>query len=158
MKLLRHWPALLLGILYIITGFFREFVFLNVNEQMRVSYYHATDSQVAPSMQFLSSFSYSALYYGKWPLTLLFTAIFAAIAAYIIRFLFRDRTFVRITLWAYAAVFFTGFLFYAAGYLVGWQERFYVIARFLAGIVETPALLIVLIPTFFLMRQPPRES
>ncbi|TND06486.1 MAG: hypothetical protein FD123_3524 [Bacteroidetes bacterium] len=154
----RIWFAVLMAAVYISTGFFREFVFVNINEQMRVTYYQTNDSQVAPSMQFLNSFEYGTLYYAKWPLTFLFTVIFAAFAALIVRAIFQNRRLVIITLLAYSAVFFTGLLFYGIGVLAGSVERFYVIARFLAGMVETPALLIVLVPAFYLFRQENKAS
>ena len=80
--------VLLLVVLFICTGFFREFVFVNWNEQMRVSYYHSPDPHVAPSMQWLGAFSYEALYWMKWPLTLFFSVLFAAFAWLIIRLMF----------------------------------------------------------------------
>jgi len=143
----------LLVALYVATGFFREFLFLNINEQSRITFYHLTESHVAPSMQWLSGLSYSTLYYAKWPLTLLFTAYFAFIAAGIIKKWFEDRNLVKITWWAYAITFAAGLLFYLAGALTGYRESTYGIARFLAGITETPALLIMLLATFLALRR-----
>lgn len=150
MKRKNNRMALLLGIVYVAIGFFREFVFLNVNEQSRVTYYHADDSQVAPSMRFLEHLSYTTLYYAKYPLTLFFSAIFALLACLVVRLLFGERKYVRFTLLIYAGVFLLSLLFFAIGKLTGQPESFYEIARFIAGLVETPALLIVLVPAFFL--------
>lgn len=143
----------LLIALYIATGFFREFVFLNINEQSRVTFYHQTDSHVASSMQWLSGLSYSTLYYAKWPLTLLFTAYFAFIAAAIVKKWFADKNLVKITLLAYAITFSAGLVFYLAGSLTGYRESTYEIARFLAGLTETPALLVMLLASFMALRK-----
>ncbi len=143
----------LLIALYIATGFFREFIFLNINEQSRVTFYKLTDSHVAASMQWLSGLSYSTLYYAKWPLTLLFTAYFAFIAAAIINLWFANKNYVKITWLAYAITFAAGLLFYLAGSLTGARESTYGIARFLAGLTETPALLVMLLASFLALRR-----
>lgn len=155
MKLSRRKKIIigLLIALYIATGFLREFIFLNINEQSRVTFYHQTDSHVAPSMQWLSGLSYSTLYYAKWPLTLLFTAYFAFIAAAIVKKWFDDRNLMKITWWAYAITFAAGLLFYLAGSLTGARESTYGIARFLAGLTETPALLVMLLASFMALRR-----
>lgn len=139
---------ILIAALYIATGFFREFLFLNINEQYRVSFYHDTDSQVAPSMQWLSKLSLGTLYYGKFPLTFLFAAWFATLSAWFVKIAFNNRAFVRITWISFGAVFLAGALFYALGEITGNKDATYAIARFLAGLTETPALLFILIATF----------
>lgn len=142
-----------LAILFILTGFFREFVFLNVNEQMRVTYYHSPDPHVAPSMQWLGSFSYTTLYYMKWFLTLGFTIVFALLAAWIVNTIFRDKKLVRLSLIVYSAVFIASFMFFLAGAFFGNTETTYAIARFLAGIIESPAMLIILLGAFTIIRR-----
>lgn len=140
-------------VLFICTGFFREFVFVNWNEQIRVTYYHSPDPHVAPVMQWLSSFSYEALYWLKWPLTLFFSALFAVYAFIIVQLLFGDKNYSRIVLLSYAAVFTASLLFYAAGRLLNLGEATYEVARFLAGIIETPAMLIILTASFLIHRR-----
>jgi hypothetical protein len=140
---------LLLG--YSILGFFREFLFVNINEQMRVSYYHAQDSVLAPSMQFLEGFSYSNLYYAKFPLTLVFAAIFCLLSCLVIYLMFRERRLVKFTVAAFAFVFILGWLFFLLGYFSGNGVFGYTIARFLAGMTESPALLVVLMAAFRLI-------
>lgn len=139
--------------LFVVTGFFRESVFLNLNEQMRVTYYHSPDPHVDPYMQWLGTFSYITLYYIKWPLTLLFSAIFAFYSILVIRFAFRSKPYERITWYAYGCVFAASVLFFFAGYLTGTREATYVISRFLAGLIETPALLIILMASFMVHRR-----
>jgi hypothetical protein len=142
-----------LVIFYIACGFFREFVFLNINEQSRVTYYRDNDSHVASSMQWLSGLSYETLYYMKWPLTLAFAAWFAFLAASVVKIAFRDKTLVRITWLAYATAFVLGFIFYGIGSLTGHRETTYAIARFLAGLTETPAMLVILLAVFMALRK-----
>lgn len=138
---------------FICVGFFREFVFVNWNEQIRVTYYNSPDPHVHPMMQWMSGFSYSSLYWLKWPLTMFFVILFAALSLLIMQFLFRDRTYNRITLYAYAGIFFLSFLFFGLGWLLGLREAAYPIARFMVGMIETPLLLIILIASFLVHRR-----
>lgn len=142
-----------LVLLFILTGFFREFVFLNVNEQMRVTYYSSPDNFVAPSMQWLSSISYTSLYYFKWILTAVFILIFAGLTAVIVKLIFQDKKLIRISVITYLAIFSASFLFYLIGALSGNTETTYTIARFLAGLAESPALLIILVGAFTIIRR-----
>lgn len=142
-----------LVLLFILTGFYREFVFLNWNEQMRVTYYHSPDPHVAPAMQWLGSFSYEALYWLKWPLTLFFSLIFAGYTILAVHLAFRDKKYNRIALFSYAAVFLASFLFFGIGWMLGVRDGTYQIARFLAGLIETPAMLIILMASFMIHRK-----
>lgn len=142
-----------LVVLFVLTGFFREFVFLNWNEQMRVTYYNSPDPHVAASMQWLSACSYEALYYLKWPLTLLFSFVFALYSALVVRYSFSDRKYVRITWFTYAGVFAIAFLFFAIGWLFNEREGTYAISRFLAGMIETPIMLAILVAVFLIHRK-----
>lgn len=140
-------------VLFVLTGFFREFVFVNLNELMRVAYYNSPDPQISPSMQWLSTCSYSTLYYLKWPLTLIFSAIFAGFSVLVVHFAFGERKYRRITWITYASIFTLSLLFFGIGWLTGAREATYTISRFLAGIIETPAMLAILMAVFLLHRK-----
>lgn len=146
----RRLLLVLLVLLAVGLGFFREFVFININEQMRVTYYHSTDSHVVPLFRFLGGFDYATLYYLKYPLTLFFTGLFACISVIIIRYWFPGKNYTRIVWLTFAAIFVLAFLLFFIGWLAGDNYFFYTIARFLVGLAESPALLAVLIPAFYL--------
>lgn len=141
---MRKAVSALLVLGYIALGFFREFIFLNVNEQMRVTYYHATDSHLSPVLNVLTSFSYAQLYYSKWPLTLLFAALFCLLAVVVIRTAFHTKVYTKLILLAYSSVFILGALLFFAGTLLGNSTAVYDLSRFLAGLVESPLLLLML--------------
>lgn len=146
----RRLLLVLLIVLAIGLGFFREFVFININEQMRVTYYHASDSHVAGMFRFLEGYSYATLYYLKWPLTLFFAALFAGITSLIIRYWFPGKNYTRVVFFTFGAIFLLAFLLFMLGWLTGADYFFYTLARFLVGLAESPALLAVLIPAFYL--------
>ncbi|MGL4598181.1 MAG: hypothetical protein ACRCYO_11650 [Bacteroidia bacterium] len=138
-------------LLYVVLGFFREFLFVNINEQMRVAYYHSKDSALASSMRFLEQYDYSTLYYSKFPLTLLFAILCCGLSCWVIYLLFRERSLVRFTIIAFVLVFVLGWLFFLLGYFSGNGAFGYTIARFLAGMTESPALLVVLMASYRLI-------
>jgi hypothetical protein len=140
-------------LVFILAGFFREFVFLNVNEQMRVTYYKVSDSHVAPGMTWLNAFSYTTLYYMKWLLTAAFTFLFAILSAITIKVVFNDKKLVRIGIYTYGIVFLASFFFFLVGAFSGNTETTYSIARFLAGLIESPAMLIILLSAFTIIRR-----
>jgi hypothetical protein len=146
---------LLAGIilLFVLAGFFREYVFLNWNEQMRVTYYNSPDPHVSPAMQWLSAFDYSTLYYLKWPLTFLFSVLFAGLSVTAVHVTFHNKIYNRITWLTYAGVFAAAFLLFAIGWLLNEREATYTISRFLAGLIETPVLLAVLMASFLVHRR-----
>lgn len=139
-------------VLFIVTGFFREFLFMNINEQMRVSYYTSPDSHLSSSLSWLTAFDYDTLYYLKWPLTMVFAAIFGAFSALAVYVVYANKKLVKITWLAYSIVFGMSLAFFGIGLLTGSRETTYAIARFLAGIIETPAMLVILIASFRIVR------
>lgn len=68
---------------FAILGFSREFLFVNINSQLYSLYYHNSNYSLPPGLAFLQTFDYSALYYLKYPLTVVcflayfFTSFFA---------------------------------------------------------------------------------
>ena len=140
-------------LLFILTGFFREFTFLNINEQIRVAYYNSPDSHLSPSFQWLTAFDFETLYYLKWPVTLLFCGIFGLYSAVTVNLIFREKQYVKIVWLSYAGVFGLSFLFFGIGLLFGLGNVTYDIARFLAGIIETPAMLVILVASFLILRR-----
>lgn len=135
------------------TGFFREYLFLNINEQIRVTYYQVNDTHVDPPLQVLARFSYSELYYGKWLLTLVFAAIMAGLTALIVKWWFRKKELVRIGLLVYGFVFGLSFIFFLIHAFFPTLEGSYAISRFLVGMTETPLLSVLLIAAFTLVNK-----
>ncbi len=143
-----------LGIAALIaTGFFREYLFLNINEQIRVTYYQVNDTHVDPPLQVLARFSYSELYYGKWLLTLVFAAIMAGLTALTVKWWFRKKELVRIGLLVYGFVFGLSFIFFLIHAFFPMLEGSYAISRFLVGMTETPLLSVLLIAAFTLVNK-----
>ncbi|MCA6365239.1 MAG: hypothetical protein IM638_19560 [Bacteroidetes bacterium] len=143
-KTARQLLVITLVLAYVALGFFREFVFLNINEQMRVAYYNSPDSHLSPALSFLENYGYNTLYYLKWPLTFLFAAVFCILAVFVIRIGFASAQYTRLVILSFAGVFFLGAMLFLAGWLFNSNATVYDLSRFLAGLVESPVLLLML--------------
>jgi hypothetical protein len=151
MKASKILLLVLLGLVFLASGFFRDFVFLNVNEQTRVTYYHACDSSLNPAFRSISSWSYNRLYFLKWALTFLFSFLFMGLTMAFIRIVFTETRYLRLVALSYAVLIILAGLFFFGGWLAGHSEDSYRIARFLMGMAQGPIVLMILLPAFRLM-------
>jgi hypothetical protein len=153
MKYRRNAFLLILVVLFIASGFFRDYVFHNVNAQMRASYYGQKDTELDPGMKFLESVPYMRLYYAKWVLTLLFSLIFMGYTLALVRLHFSERRYIRWIILSYTLLFVIATLFWFGGFLANHSEKGYLIARFLMDMTQSPIMLIVLIPALKLLKK-----
>ena len=129
-------------------SFLRESVFVNINLHLWYLYYHNDKSYLAPYLSFLSPLSYSQLYYFKWFLTVFFSLVFLFFSCIIIHYIFNEKKFIRWTIYAYLAVVAVSCISYCVGILFNHVENGYIFSRFFMGMVQSPFILILLIPAF----------
>lgn len=137
--------------LVVTTGFLREFLFLNINEQISFVYYDTDFSRMSDKLWFLRSWDYSSLYYLKWTLTLVFTGIYLLEAALALKVLFRSFFF-RELLFVFGALTLISGILYVAFSLAGDSQEGYLLARFFMGLAQSPVPLMLLIPAIFLRK------
>lgn len=149
MKSLKKYILLALIIsLLLFFGYYRDFVFKNINGLLKAWDYNLTYN-LPPSLQFFENYDYDTLLNIKWLLTLLFSLIYLLIALKTIRLLFENKKYTRITLAAYIAVITVSALFIATGLIFkSTSETMYEFARYLMGMAQSPVILMVLIPAF----------
>ncbi len=148
MKGFRTIIALFLVILFLVFGFVRDFVFINLNEQASVTYYHSVESHVSASFHFLSAYTYPQLFALKWILTITFALFFMGLTIAIVRLIYKEKTFLHLTLLAYGVLFLLAAIFFILGQIKPLNLNGYVISRFFMGIAEGPVVLMVLLPAF----------
>ncbi|HXC07268.1 MAG TPA: hypothetical protein VNZ86_21050 [Bacteroidia bacterium] len=158
MKYRTSFFVLLVVLIFIASGFFRDYVFHNVNAQMRTSYYGQKDTELDPGMKFLEGYTYLKLYYFKWILTLLFSVLFMGYTLALIRLYFPLKTYLRWVLLAYGFLFGVAALFWTGGFLANHSEKGYLIARFLMDMTQSPIMLIVLIPALRMLKKENAET
>ena len=100
------------------------------------------------SLKFLNNFSYFQLYWSKWILTVLFSLAYFIISLKCIKIFFKEKKYLQWTLIVYLFVGVTAFLFYLYGLLFKDMETGYRFSRIMMGLVQSPFVLMVLIPAF----------
>lgn len=142
--------------LIIATGFVREFVFLNINEQLAFLYYGHETSNMSWVLGFLGVLTYDQLYWFKWLLTPVFATVFCFETMLSLKQLFGDAhaketLALFVGLLALSAVLFGGF--WVFGDIVGGYTQ----ARFLMGLAQSPFPLMLLIPAILLKKRLPNR-
>ena len=148
-KLKQIYLALLV-LAIVALSFFRESVFVNINGHIWFLYYHNDKSYLYSFLSFLLPLTYLQLYWFKWLLTLLFVALFLFLSCLVIKLLFGDKKFVKWTIYAFLAIIMIAAVSYGVGILFNKSGDGYLLARFFMGMIQSPFLLMFLIPAFFL--------
>ena len=105
------------------------------------------DYSLAPSLRFLENYEYNTLVNIKWGLTLLFSLLYLIITILSIKVLFDKKKYLLITIGIYAVIIFVSTLFITAGYMFsGISEKMYEFARYLMGMLQSPIILMIMIP------------
>lgn len=131
----------------IILGAFRDFFFVQWNEQARVTYYKTNDSHVYFFMKWLELLPYAALYYGKFILTTIFIALFLFFNIKFLNSFFRRNTKKTVTI-AFLVTAILSVMFFLLDYLL--PIKLYPVSRFLAGVLESPQSTMILFIAFYL--------
>lgn len=143
----------IITILLIITsmltlGFFREFIFKNINALLK-AWDFDLDYQLPALLQPLENYEYDEIVNFKWLLTLLFALFYLVICIIAIKLLFNNKNFIKITIASYAGIILISGLFMLCGLLFPTaSERCYEFARYLMGMVQSPLVLMILVPAF----------
>jgi hypothetical protein len=135
----------------VVLGFFREFLFIHINEQLFALWYDEP-SQATNSIPWLKELDYFTLYYGKWVLTIFFAAAFYFAALLVLRYLF-DQSYWRELGWIYLGLITLSGLALGIGKLASQLDDAYLIARFLMGIAQSPLLLMIMVPGVMLRQR-----
>ena len=137
--------------LLLVLGFGRDFVFVNLNYQASKVYYHQQYEYKIPTLlSFIETWSYTKLYYAKWGLTILFTVVYALITYLFINAIFNSKLFNKLTIFIYLVIIGCAFIAFLLGYFLGDSLKGYTISRQLMGIVQSPLVLMFLLPALYL--------
>lgn len=135
-------------LLIIALSFFRESIFININAHMWYLFYENDKTHLSSYLKFLKSFSYKEIYWFKLGLTIFFSMIFLFFSCIIIFLIFKEKKLIRWTIFSYLTIILVAGMAYLTGTLFNSLEQGYLISRFFMGMVQSPFLLIFLIPAF----------
>jgi amino acid permease len=131
-------------------GFFREFVFVHINEYLFALWYDEP-SRALEVLPFLANFDYYTLYYAKFFLTALFAGLFFLASLITLRLIYAKNYWKLLSV-IYAVLFVVAGIAMAVGYLGDGIRQTYPFARLVMGLAQSPLILMVLIPGIWLQR------
>ena len=152
-KIKRNLILIIMAILAVLTGYLRDTVFKTINAILRAADLEQ-DYFLPAFISFLQNFEYQTLVNLKWFLTLFFSLLYLILSIIIIKTLFKDSKYLKITTLTYIGVLLISAGFIAAGLIFkNSSEKMYEFARYLMGMAQSPIILMILIPTFKLMEK-----
>ena len=141
---------ILAAIVLLLLGYFRDYIFININFLSGVKYYPGieTDYKLPSQLGFLNAFTYEQLYYGKFLVTLLFSAAFLLVSIIVIKKIFADSKYIKWTVYTYISLIVLSGVFYSYGMLFNDFNNGYKLSRVFMGFLQSPFVLMVLVPAF----------
>jgi hypothetical protein len=133
-----------------ILGFVRDFVFVQVNNQLYFASRAKFNEYLHPSLSFLHEASYLQLYVAKYWLTLVFFQLFLVCNLLAVRAIFKKTEYLYLTFFISLALFVVSLLVLFGGSVVGLSQQAYTLSRFIAGWFQSPLLIFILIPAFYM--------
>jgi hypothetical protein len=128
----------LLVVGFIITGYLRDFVMINVNYTLDYLKFDQREAYSHSFFHFLLNYSFKQVYYGKYALTLIFTVINFGLAWQLLKTVFNDLKLNKVLLWIYLVVFGAAFLLFLGGYALNAVDKGYYLSRLLMGFLQSP--------------------
>lgn len=147
------WLVIAIIIIYVVLGFFRDAVFMNINSQLYKLYFKNYEYAFPSWLSFMSEWPYMRLYYFKYVLTAVFIAIYFTMCYISILFFTNKKSNIKWVLIAYGGMLIISTLFYVGGFFIGNFEKGYSFTRTLAGLLQSPFITMVLIPALKLDNQ-----
>jgi hypothetical protein len=129
-------------------GYFREFFFVHLNNIMYMKYYSSTSALAVPAiMRVFEGFSYSTLYYSKYPYTLVWTFLFFICSYFALKKLTANQLAIKLLMVAYALLLVVAGLSMVYGYFANrtLQNDEYTLSRWLLGIAQSPIICLILL-------------
>lgn len=127
-------------LLFAFLGFSREFLFVNINNQLYKLYYGQSDLPLPQSLSFIAKFDYSTLYYSKYILTILFFIAYICVSFFAVKTICNGEKISRLIIYIYALLLFLAGLTMVYNYFInnslGGDE--YTFSRWLMGIAQSP--------------------
>ncbi len=163
----RAWVRTLVVILVvamILLGAFRDFLFVNVNFQLQYLWkvQVLSDSlavgRAHSLFDFLKSYDYYTVYYTKFALTLVFAFLYWLNTILVVKLVFGDKKFLKYTTYVFAIVVLISLVLYGGGYLFGVPYEGYNLANRFMKLIQSPLILMVLVPIFLLIKKSTQQN
>ncbi len=129
---------LFIGI-FAVLGFSREFLFVNMNNQLYSLYYHH-EFILPECLFFLNDFDYATLYFMKFPITFLYFLAYLFTSFFAVKFICIHKKNARWVFYIYAILLVLSGISMLYNYLINHQlgGDQYTFSRWLMGIAQSP--------------------
>jgi len=148
----RKIKIILFVILLMTLGFFRENLFVNINDVLYNKLYNKNNPMIW-YLCFLQNASYKAVYTAKWFITPFFAFIYWFIQKQLLITVFNEKKIIRWLSVLYLSLFLLAGIFFVAGWALGDINKGYTFSRLFMGLLESPVACMILIPTMYLYKQ-----
>lgn len=133
-------------------GFFRDYVFVNINYQLYKLYYADSETQLPYLLRMLEGFNYSQLYYFKYVLTGFFLLLYVLSTLWCLNSCLPQRSNTKLIVSIFFTVTVFAGLLYFSGALFGNAAKGYQAARALLGFLQSPLPFMFLFPALLLRK------
>jgi hypothetical protein len=126
--------------IFAILGFSREFLFVNMNNQLFKLFYHNDDIKIPNSLHFITTLDYSTLYYLKYPFTILYYSAYCITSYFAVKLICLDKKNAKWIIYIYAILLVLSGISMSYNYLINTQLNGdeYAFSRWLMGIAQSP--------------------
>lgn len=137
---------LLFLIFFAVAGLIREYVFVNLNNIIYYKYYQSTSIPIPFGLVWLTHFSYTTLYYLKYPLTIAFVIFFYFFNLFFLKQFKVSDFYIRLLTLSYIVLFSLSILsmIYAYFFSQKLNGDEYLFSRGLMGVAQSPLIAFVL--------------
>jgi hypothetical protein len=137
---------LLVVILFVAVGFFRDAVFMNLNSQLYKLYFKNYEYELPSWLSFFESWPYMRLYYFKYVITSLFVLFYLLLSLLSINIFTRNSKNMKWVFYAYGIVLILSILTYLGGYFINNFSKGFLFTRNLIGMLQSPFITMIIIP------------
>jgi hypothetical protein len=139
-------------LIIVASGFFREFVFVNVNTLIYNNKFHE-NYPFNPLFKILSDFNYIGLYSSKWFLTAFFVLFFYFLQVKFNFFLFREEKFKKWYLFLYMVLIIFSVITFLSGWIFNDLKQGYTFSRLFLGFLQSPLPTVFLTPVCYFYKK-----
>ena len=148
----RKTKILLFILLLMALGFFRENLFVNINDVLYSKLYNERNP-IIWYLSFLNNVSYNTVYVAKWFITPFFAFLFWFVQKELLLVFFNEKKIITWLSVLYLSLFLLAGIFFVAGWALGDIYKGYTFSRLFMGLLQSPVACMILIPTGYLYKQ-----
>lgn len=152
-KLKESFLILLLIIVFIAVGFFRDAVFMNLNSQLYKLYFKNYEYTLPDWLSVFEGWPYMKLYYFKYILTALFVLLYLLLCIASVFAFSGSKNNIKWVFYAYGIVLLLSLITYIGGYTLNNFPKGFLFTRNLMGLLQSPFIVMIIIPALKLEKK-----